>query len=196
MRTRFFLMGIIFPLLIGASCRADLAPAPFTIGFAVGVPYRLPVAWDESFSYLTAEALLSTNLTGMFELGTYPASFPDLFEGSASLLVKGWFGPTSLFAGGGISVRWLRVGSAWAMTPLLNLKAGFQAWVADSFAFTVQYRTVEALPISWTLSPEISLGLTVAMGRARPETPWVDGQTLWILVGLGVAALVAFLPRT
>jgi hypothetical protein len=186
--TSFVLLGV----LIG---HAELPPASFAIGFAVGVPYRFPVAWDESFSYLTAEALLSPNLTLAFDFGAYPGSFPDLFEGGASVLVKAWLGPSCLFAGGGLSMRWLRVGTAWAMSPYFQLEAGFQTWMLENLAFVVQYRTIEVLPITWTFSPEISLGLSLALGRARPETLEVDGQTLWLLTGLGVAALIAFLPR-
>jgi hypothetical protein len=144
---------------------------------------------------VTGEAFLSSNLTVAVDLGTYPASFPDLFEGGASLLVKGWLGPSALFAGGGLSMRWLRVGSAWAMSPQFHLKAGFQTWVLENLAFVVQYRTIEPLPITWAFSPEISLGLSLAIGRARPAATGIDGQTLWLLAGLGVAAMIAFLPR-
>ncbi len=54
---------------------------------------------------------------------------------------------------------------------------------------------MESLPIDWDFAPEISFGLTMAFGRARPETPIIDGQSIWVLIGLGVAALIAFLPR-
>ena len=195
MRTRVLLIVILLGLALAAPCVAELGPAPFAVGFAIGVPYALPVDWSGSFSILTGEALLSRNLTVAFDIGTYPASFPDLYEGGVSLLVKGWLGAASFYAGGGLTGRWHHIGSAWARVPHLNLKAGAQAWVLESLAFALQVRSLEALPVSWTFTPEISLGVTVAIGRARPATLFADGPTLWILLGLGVAALIAFLPR-
>jgi hypothetical protein len=195
MGIRVLLVVALLAFAVAAPCVAELGQAPFAVGFAVGVPYELPVDWSGSFSVLTAEALLSPSLTVAFDVGTYPASFPDLYEGSASLLLKGWLGAANFYAGGGLTARWHNVGSTWVGVPHLNLKAGFQAWVLDSLAFVLQVRSVEALPVSWTLAPEISLGLSVAIGRARPTTLFADGPTLWILVGLGVAALIAFLPR-
>ena len=193
MRTCIVLLVAV--LGIALPCAADLGQAPFGIGFAVGVPCSLPIDWPGSFSVLTGEAFLSRNLTVAFDVGTYPASFPDLFEGSVSLLVKGWLGAACFYAGGGLTGRWHHVGSAWIAVPHMNLKAGTQAWILDSLALVVQARSVEPLPVTWAFTPEISLGVTVALGRARPETLFADGPTLWILVGLGVAALIAFLPR-
>ncbi|MBU0596122.1 hypothetical protein KJ567_05520 [Candidatus Bipolaricaulota bacterium] len=192
---RSLALALAVVVLAAALCAAELAPAIFAIGFGVGVPYQLPVAWDQSFSYLTSELFLSRNLTAAFDLGVYPSSFPDLIEASASLLVKGWLGSSSLFAGGGLAARYLRIGSVWGISPYLILKAGFQTWLLDSLALVVQYRTMESLPIDWDFSPELSFGVTVAFGRARPETPVYDGQSIWVLLGLGVAALIAFLPR-
>ncbi len=195
MKIRILLVGALLAVAVATPCVAELGQAPFAVGFAVGVPYQYPIDWSGSFSLLTAEAFLSRNLTVAFDIGTYPASFPDLYEGSASLLVKGWLGAGCFYGGGGLSARWHHVGSTWVAVPHLNLKAGFQAWVLDSLAITLQARTLETLPASWILTPEISLGLTVALGRARPSTLFADGPTLWILVGLGVAALIAFVPR-
>ena len=196
MRTRILVFWLLLAAGLATPCVAELGQAPFAVGFAVGVPYALPVDWVGSFSILTGEALLSHNLTVALDVGTYPASFPDLYEGSVSLLVKAWLGSATLFGGGGLTARWHRVGSAWIGIPHLNLKAGFQAWLLDSLALQLQVRSVEPLPVTWTLTPEISLGLTVAIGRARPDTLFADGATLWILVGLGVAAMIAFLPRS
>jgi hypothetical protein len=196
MTRRILCLAAVLGLAVAVSCPAQLGPAPFAVGFAVGVPYGLPVDWSGSFSVLSAEAFLSRNLTVGFDLGTYPASFPDLYEGSVSLHVKGWLGAASFFAGGGLTGRWHHVGSAWALVPHLNLRAGVQAWVLESLAIVFQARSVEPLPVVWTLTPEISLGVAVAIGRATPSTPVADVATLWILVGLGVAALIAFLPRS
>jgi len=192
-RSLAFALAIVAAL--SALCGAELEQAVFAIGFGVAVPYELPVAWDQSFSYLTSEVFLSRNLTAAFDLGVYPSSFPDLIEASASLLVKGWLGSSCLFAGGGFAARYLKISSIWGISPYLVLKAGFQTWLLDSLAVVVQYRTTESLPIDWDFAPDISLGLTVALGRARPEEPVYDGQSIWILIGLGVAALIAFLPR-
>jgi len=196
MGTRVFALVALLGFAAAIPCAAEFGQAPFSVGFSVGVPYGLPVDWSGSFSVLTAEAFLSRNLTVSLDVGTYPASFPDLYEGGVSLLVKGWLGAASFFAGGGLTARWHRVGSTWIGVPHLNLRAGLQAWILDSLAFALQIRSVEPLPVDWAFAPEISLGLTVALGRARPPTPYADNATLWLLVGLGVAAMIAFLPRS
>jgi hypothetical protein len=177
----------------GAQSASTQAPA--TIGFGVSVPYEWPIDWDASFSYLSLEALLSPHLTAYFDAGVYPSSFPDLLEGSASLLVKGWVGPTALFGGGGLTLQGRHVGSAWSLRPMLNLRAGYQIWLVDSLAVQVQFRTLEPLPLEWVFSPEIAVGFCIGLGRARPEAPRLELDVLWLLTGLGVAALLAFLPR-
>lgn len=192
---RALLVGLIVSLL-GISGYAELQPALVAIGFAVSVPYSLPVDWDGSFSYLSLEGLLSENLTALLDLGTYPASFPDRYETGGILLAKGWVGPTALYAGGGFSIQWLRVGSAWAIRPYLDLRAGYQIWLRDPFAVILQFRTLQKLPIEWSFSPEIALGFELGLGRGRPIAPRFDGGYIWLLVGLGVAALIAFLPRS
>ena len=196
MKTRVLLVVTLLGLALATACAAELEQAPFAVGFAVGVPYQYPIDWSGSFSMLTGEAFLSRSLTVALDIGTYPTSFPNLYEGGVSLLVKGWLGAASFYAGGGLTGRWHHTGSMWIGVPHLNLKAGVQAWILESLAFALQARSVEALPVSWTFTPEISLGVTVAIGRARPATLFADGATLWFLVGLGVAALIAFLPRT
>ena len=190
-------IAVLLTLLVFGctTAAADTSPAPFSIGFGVGVPYELPVDWTRSFSYLTAEAFLSPNLTAVFDLGTYPPEFPDLFEGTAGMLVKAWVGPVNAFVGGGFTWQWRRVGTAWAFNPHLTLKGGFQFWALDSLAFVAQFRTHEPLPIQWTFAPEFSLGMTLALGSGRPDPLIYDPATLWLIVGLGVAALIAFLPK-
>ena len=182
-------------LALGTMTVAAASPIPFSIGFGVGVPYELPVDWTASFSYLTAELFLSPNLTAVFDLGTYPPEFPDLFEGTAGMLVKAWVGPANAFAGGGFTMQWRRVGAAWGFNPYLTLKGGFQFWILDSLALVAQFRTHEPLPIRWTFSPEFSLGMTIAFGSGRPDPLIYDPATLWLVVGMGVAALIAFLPK-
>jgi len=192
---RALLAGLIVSLLaIGGY--AELRPAPAAIGFGVSVPYSFPVDWEGSFSYLSIEGLLSENLTVLFDLGAYPGSFPHLYESGGILLAKGWVGPTALYAGGGLSIQWLRIGSAWAIRPFLDLRAGYQIWLHDSFAVVLQFRTLQKLPIEWSLSPEIAVGFNLGLGRGRPIAPRFDGGYIWLLVGLGVAALIAFLPRS
>ena len=188
------IVALLTVVMLG-SAAAVASPAPFSIGFGVGVPYELPVDWTRSFSYLTAEAFLSPNLTAVFDLGTYPPDFPDLFEGTAGMLVKAWVGPANAFVGGGFTLQSRRVGTAWGFNPYLTLKGGFQFWVLDSLALVAQFRTHEPIPMQWTFAPEFSLGLTVAFGSGRPDPLIYDPATLWLVVGLGVAALVAFLPR-
>jgi len=187
---------VLTSLALGtAAIAAEASPAPFSIGFGVGVPYDLPIDWTRSFSYLTAEAFLSQNLTAVLDLGTYPPDFPNLFEGTASMLVKAWVGPVNAFAGGGFTLQARHVGTAWGFNPYLTLKGGFQIWVIDSLAIVAQFRTHEPIPIHWTFAPEFSLGITVALGTGRPDPLVYDLTTLWLVVGLGVAALVAFLPK-
>lgn len=190
--------AVIVGLLIACAGTpsAAMRPALASIGFGVSVPYELPVDWAASFSFVSVEALLSPHLTTFFDLGTYPATFPDVFEMGLSLLVKGWVGPTDVFAGGGITTQWTRVGLAWSIRPLWNLRAGYQIWLAESAAIQLQFRTLEPIYLAeWTFSPEIALGFCVGLGRARPASPQYDWDVLWILAGLGVAALLAFLPR-
>ncbi len=186
---------VLVALLTLTTLTVAASPAPFSIGFGVGVPYELPVDWTASFSYLTAEAFLSPNLTAVFDLGTYPPDFPNMFEGTAGMLVKAWVGPVNAFAGGGFTLQWRHVGTVWGFNPYLTLKGGFQIWLLDSLAVVAQFRTHEPLPIQWTFSPEFSLGITVAFGSGRPDPLMYDPATLWLVVGLGVAALVAFLPK-
>jgi hypothetical protein len=193
--SRGFLVIVFCVAAITACTQAVTPQAAATIGFGVSVPYEWPVDWASSFSFVSLEALLSPHLTAYFDLGTYPSSFPDLFEGTASLLVKGWVGPTALFGGGGFSLQWRRVGTAWSLRPMLALRAGYQVWLVDSLAVQLQFRTLDPFPLDWTFSPEIALGFCVGLGRARPETPRLELDYLWLLAGLGVAALLAFLPR-
>jgi hypothetical protein len=101
-----------------------------------------------------------------------------------------------VFGGGGVTTQWTRVGSAWSIRPLWNLRAGYQIWLAEAAAIQLQFRTLEPLYLSeWTFSPEIALGFCVGLGSARPASPQFDLAYLWLIVGLGVAALLAFLPR-
>ncbi len=195
MRQRITAVLLALLALASMNAAADTSPAPFSIGFGVGVPYELPVDWTRSFSFLTVEALLSQNLTAVFDFGTYPPDFPNIFEGTASLLVKAWVGPVNAFVGGGYTWQWRHVGAVWGFNPHLTLKGGFQYWAVDSVALVAQFRTHEPLPIQWIFAPEFSLGMTVALGSGRPDPLIYDPTTLWLLVGLGVAALIAFLPR-
>jgi len=188
-------VAILLILLAIAAVTVASTPAPFSVGFGVGAPYETPVDWAASFSYLTTEILLSHNLTAVFDLGTYPSEFPNLFEGTAGILVKAWVGPVNAFAGGGFTLQSRAVGTAWGFSSYLTLKGGFQIWLLESLAFVAQFRTLESLPVEWTFSPELSFGLTVALGSGRPDPLFFDPATLWLVVGLGVAALIGFLPK-
>ncbi|MCK4599808.1 hypothetical protein KAU37_08340 [Candidatus Bipolaricaulota bacterium] len=181
------LVGLLLPFLPAYGTN--------TIGFGVGVPPVLPIAWSESFSFLTTEILAESNLSFLLTLGTYPAYFPNLYQADAALIVKAWLGPLSLYAGGGLSLQWRLIGDAWLLSPFMNVVAGAKLWIVDSFAFCAQVRSLDLLPASWTLDPEVSLGTTIAFGKARPALPRVDEDYLWILVGLGVLALLAYYPR-
>ncbi len=180
-------------VLLGVSLASQGAN---TIGLGVGVPPTLPIDWNASFTFATAEVLAEANLSFLLTLGTYPADFPDLYEGNASLLVKAWAGPVALYAGGGFSLQWRLVGGAWLCSPFVNLMTGTQLWILDSFAFFVQVRSLDSLPTTWSFNPEIALGLTLGLGRVRPPSPRFDGGYLWLLVGLWVLAFVAYYPRS
>jgi hypothetical protein len=121
-------------------------PAPVAIGFGVGAPPFIPIEWSESFSFLTTELFLDPNLTLLFTLGTYPADFPTLYEGSGSLIVKAWLGPVALYAGGGFTIQSRLITDTWFWVPFMNITAGMQLWVTDSFALITQVRSIEPLP--------------------------------------------------
>lgn len=202
-RSRILLWAAGLALLLLAApkvpgCSATPVPSliiPVTIGFGVAVPAALPSAWGGSFSYLTSEVFLSPILTATFDLGTYPHDFPNRFEATSALQVKAWLGPIAVFTGGGLTMHWMRVGSAWGFRPLLAFKVGAQIWPVDAVALTLQIRSLDPFPLSWTFSPELSASLAVALGPAPPPEPVLDLGTLWFVVGLGVAAAIAFLPR-
>ncbi len=178
-------------LLLGASVRGATA-----IGFGVGVPAALPVSWQDSFSFLTGELGADENMALRLTLGTYPASFPDRYEADASLLIKAWPGSTALYGGGGLSLEWKRIGDAWLWTPLMNVMCGVQFWLTDSVAVSLEVRSLDKLPARWILSPEFCLGTTLALGPIRLSQARPDAYYLWALVGLGVAALLIYYPRT
>lgn len=164
-------------------------------GFGVGVPPVLPINWNESFSFVTTEVLADGNLSFLLTLGTYPADFPGLYEADATFLLKAWLGPMALYAGGGFSLQWKLIGEAWLWSPFMNVMTGVQLWIIDSFALFAQLRSLDPLPPTWTLDPEVSVGALIAFGRVRPSSPRVDGDYLWLLIGLGVLALLAYYPR-
>ena len=165
------------------------------IGFGVGVPPTLPIDWDASFTFATFEILAESNLSFLLTVGTYPVDFPELYEGNASLLVKAWAGPMALYAGGGFSLQWRLIGDVWLWSPFVNLMTGTQLWIVDSLAFFVQVRSLDPLLASWSFNPEISLGTTISLGRARPPDPRLDGDYLWLIIGLWVLAFLAYYPR-
>jgi hypothetical protein len=180
----------------GVAAQAQTAPAAF--GFGVAVPAALPVDLHNSFSYLTAEFFPDPNLTFLGAIGTYPADFPDLTEFDGSLLLKGWLGPViSVYGGAGLAFQaeWLAPG--WAWHPFMVVQAGAELWLNESFAVRAQVRSLDPFPLSWTLHPQVSLALLVAFGSARPPGPSPQNLwSAWLLVGLGVAALLAYYPRS
>lgn len=176
-------------------CSTLSAYGAIGIGFGVGVPAALPVDWGASFTFATSEVLAESNLSFLFTFGTYPTDFPELYEGNASLLAKAWSGPVALYAGGGFSLQWRLVGTAWLWTPFMNVKTGVQLWILDSLAFFAQVRSLDPLPAEWSFNPEIALGTSISFGKARPPSPRLDGGYLWLIIGLWVLAFLAYYPR-
>lgn len=181
---------------VGLSAAAQTAPVAF--GFGVGAPATLPVDLHSSFSFLTAELFPDPNLTFLAAVGTYPANFPDLTEFDGSVLLKGWLGPVvSVYGGGGLAFQAEWMSPGWVWRPFMLVQAGAELWLNDSFAVRAQVRSLDPFPLSWTLHPQVSLALLVAVGSARPTGPSPKNLwSAWLLVGLGVAALLAYYPRT
>jgi len=189
--------AIVFLVLLAATGLMVVAQsAPAAFGFGVGVPATLPIDLSHSFSYLTFELLPDPNLTFLATVGTYPASFPDLTEFDGSFLLKGWLGPLSVYGGAGLAfqAQWLSPG--WAWHPFMVVQAGVDLWLVDSFAVRAQVRSLDAFPLSWTLQPRVSLGVLIAFGPARPTGPSLENSwSTWLLVGLAVAAVLAYSPH-
>lgn len=169
---------------------------PLAFGFGVAAPAAVPIAWNESFSSISTEFLADPNLTFLFTLGTYPSYFPNLFQGSADLIVKSWMGPIAIYAGGGLALQWKPIGGTWGWTPYMHVTAGTQIWLIDSVALVASVSSLDALPPTWTFSPEISLGLRFSLSPSRPPTLGKENAFyFWIVVGLLVAALLTYYPH-
>ncbi len=181
-------------LAIGLCAHAGV---PLAFGFGVAVPAALPIDWNASFSSITTEVLTDPNLTLLFTLGTYPSHFPNLFEGSADVIVKSWLGPIAVYAGGGLDLRWRPIGGVWGWTPYMNITAGTQIWLIDSVALVASVRSIDELPPTWKFSPDVSLGLRFSLSPARPPVLGKENAFyFWIVVGLLVATLLTYYPHS
>lgn len=174
-----------------------LACGATALGFGIGIPPILPIQWDESFPFIVAEMPAEANLAFLFTVGTYPSDtgVPELYELDADLLIKAWLGPFSLYAGGGVASWWQPLGASWEWTPRMSVVAGAQLWILSSFTLFAQVRSLDSWPPTWTLHPTVALGTEIAFASVRPSTLRTDGEYLWLLVGLGVLALLAYYPR-
>ena len=192
MRSRFVFVAIA--VILSGLTPFLTAHAATAFGFGVGVPAVTPIDWSKSFPFISVEAFTDSNLSLLFVLGTYPADFPTGFATSGSLLAKGWIGPLSLYGGGGLSVSWryLPASAAWDWSPALDLIAGVQWQVAAPLALSFQVRSLDPLPLTFTLHPEVSLGASLVLGPAASHAGPIDGTTLWIIVGLGVFVFLAY----
>ena len=188
------LLVVVSVLAIGLVAQAGV---PLAFGFGVTVPAATPIDWSASFSSITTEILTDPNLTLLFTLGTYPAYFPDMFEGSTSVIVKSWLGPIAVYAGGGLDFLWRPIGGVWGWTPYINLSAGTQIWLIDSVALVAGVSTREPLPPTWSFSPRASLGLRFSLAPARPPALGKENAFyFWVIVGLLVAALLTYYPHS
>ncbi len=191
------LLCLVFVVSMSAVGLVAQGAIPIAFGFDVGAPAVLPIDWDASFSYLSAEMLFDPNLTFLLTALTYPATFPDLFEASIDLVVKGWLGPVALYAGGGFAMQWSLVGSAWLWTPFMHITAGVQIWLLDSVAIVASVRSLDELPPAWTLTPQVSLGARVSFVPPRPPVLGTENLFyIWIVIGLGVVALLTYYPHS
>ena len=189
------LLLLVSSILAGSLCAH--AGVPLAFGFDVAVPAVLPINWDASFSSITMEVLTDPNLTLLFTLGTYPSLFPYLYEGSANAIVKSWMGRLAVYAGGGLDLLWKPIGGVWGWTPYMNVIAGTQIWLIDSVALVASVHSVDALPPTWTFSPEVSLGLRFSLSPARPPALGKENAFyFWIVAGLLVAALLTYYPHS
>ena len=189
------LLLLVLPLLaVGLPAQGGV---PLAFGFGVTVPAAIPIDWNESFSSISMEALMDPNLTFLFTLGTYPAHFPNLFEASGDIIVKSWMGSVAIYAGGGLDLQWKPIGGTWGWTPYMHITAGTQIWLIDSVAFVASVRSIDAIPPTWTFSPEVSLGLQFSLSSPRPPTLGKENAFyFWIVVGLLVAALLTYYPHS
>ena len=190
------LILVIIMVISGGLALPVIGQAATGVGFGVGIPVTTG-NWADSFPYITVEAFTASNLAVRFTLGTYPNDFPTGFETSMSLLAKGWGGPVAVYAGGGLSVywKWLTASSVWKWSPYMNLIAGVEWHVAAPLSLFAQVRALDSIPPAFALHPQASVGARLVFGPAVPHSQSIDGVTLWIIVGLGALALVAFLPR-
>ena len=79
---------------------------------------------------------------------------------------------------------------------MLHLVTGVQWWIAAPMAFTIELRDIEPLPPDGAFAPVLSLGAAVSLAPA-PRPPSADnGAHVWIVVGLGIAAMLLYLPRS
>ena len=170
---------------------------PLAFGFGVTAHATLPIDWNASFSSISTEFLADPNLTFLFALGTYPSHFPNLFQGSADLIVKSWMGPIAIYAGGGLALQWRPLGGTWGWTPYIHVTAGTQIWLIDSVALVASVSSLDTLPPAWTFSPKVSLGLQFSLSPPRPPTLGKENSFyLWIVVGLLVAAILTYYPHS
>ncbi len=191
------LLCFVFVVSMLAGVISAQAALPIAFGFDVGVPAVLPIDWNASFSYLSAEMLFDPNLTFLFTALTYPATFPDLFEASVDLVIKGWLGPIALYSGGGLALQWRVIGGTWGVTPFVHITAGAQLWLLDSVAIVASVRSLDTLPPAWTFTPQVSLGARVSFVPPRP--PVLGAENLfyiWLVIGLGVVALLTYYPHS
>jgi hypothetical protein len=183
------LLGIILPCLPSFGGTA--------IGFGVGAPPAFPIQWPELFPFILVETPVEGNLTFLFTLGVYPSEvgLPEVFEVDTNLLIKAWVGPATVFAGGGLAIQWDPLSLFGTWIPLIHVMAGTQLWILDSFALFVHVRSLDLLPPTWSLDPMVTLGAELGFGKVRPVPLRLDGEYLWLLVGVSVLAILAYYPR-
>ncbi|UCF09898.1 MAG: hypothetical protein JSW65_07525 [Candidatus Bipolaricaulota bacterium] len=193
MKHRIASVGLVVPTLL--LCHA-VAFGGLSFGFGAGLPIGSPTPWLGSRSTLAAELFLSDSLTGFVAIDTAPATFPNEFRVHGTLAPKGWIGEAAIYVGAGPTLELTRISGRWLLAPMLHIVAGAQWWVATPLAFSLELRDVEPLPPDGAFAPIVSLGACVSLFAAPRPEPQHDWAQVWIIVGLAVAAMLLYLPRS
>lgn len=72
--------------------------------------------------------------------------------------------------------NWIAASSAWSWSPYMNMIAGVQWRILEPLAISFQVRSLDPIPLTFTLHPEYSLGVSLVFGRSLPSPPGGSGN--------------------